>query len=264
MEESQKGTHSYYPFTIHPLSQDDERPYLWNGENYLLKMLHDLDPLDQYKVIRKWADFSFTRNPFSVPYPLEHGTQLFTATVMNPNSATAASTTASANMIDGFVIGGGSQSLGKPHLSRKQQALVSSSVHESTKISPYRWDPVSGTFETSGAVAAAARVPVGVVQSFVSNQDMQRIRVAEGVILQAERVYLDSLPMRIQEDKDREEQQRQRLSAEAEQEAGEEMKTTAERGAKRAKTKVSLSPLSLFSSFSSDHSADLLSQDSLH
>jgi hypothetical protein len=188
--------------------QDDDRPYLWNGENYLIKMLHDLDPLDQIKVIRKWADFSLMRNPFCVPYPLELGTQLFTSTVMNPSTAVTSSAkslqpsaaSASANMIDGFVIGGGSQSLGKPHLSKMKQALVSSSVHESTKDSPYRWDPVSRTFETASALSASALVPVGVVQSFVSNQDMQRIRAAEGVILQAERAYLDSLPMITQED----------------------------------------------------------------
>lgn len=107
-------------------------------------------------------------------------------------------------MIDGFVIGGGSQSLGKPHLSKRKQALVSSCVHESTKDSPYRWDPVSRTFETAGAMTASALVPVGVVQSFVSNQDMNRIRVAEGVILQAERVYLDSLPMTTLKDEENE------------------------------------------------------------
>lgn len=142
--------------------------------------MKDLDYLEQYKVIRKWADFPLTRNPFCVPYPLEIGNQLFTSSVMNP----AVDNSATATVVDGFLIGGGSQSQGKPQLSRRKQALISSSVNESSKVSPYR----NGSSQAQLAFASSM-VPVGIVQSFISNQDMARIRAAEQILIQEEKIY---------------------------------------------------------------------------
>jgi hypothetical protein len=161
---------------------------MWNGDNYLLKIMKDLDFLDQHRPIRKWANFRLTRNPFCVPYPLELGSHLFTATVMNPPSAaiepssTSSRLASSGHVADGFFVGGGSQSLGAPHLTKKRQALLSSSVHEATNVSPYRWDPLTGAFDTRDG-GPMPLVPTGAIQSFVSNQDMARIRAAEQALL---------------------------------------------------------------------------------
>jgi hypothetical protein len=163
---------------------------MWNGENYLLKITRDLDYLDQYKPIRKWANFRLARNPFCVPYPLELGAHLFGATVLNPptaaNPSSSSHLSSSANIADGFFVGGGSQSLGAPQLSKKRQALVSSSVNEATNASPYRWDPLAGAFHTQD-IGAMSLVPTGAIQSFVSNQDMARIRAAEQALLLEEK-----------------------------------------------------------------------------
>jgi hypothetical protein len=45
---------------------------MWNGINYLLKMPSDLNFLSEYLAIKRWAaGFSFIRNPFCVPRPME-------------------------------------------------------------------------------------------------------------------------------------------------------------------------------------------------
>lgn len=145
-------------------------------------MMKDLDYLEQYKVVRKWADFPLSRNPFCVPYPLEVGNQVFTSSVLNP----AVENSSTATVVDGFFIGGGSQNLGVPQLSKRKQALVASSVNESTKVSPYRSDSYQPV------AFASSMVPVGIVQSFISNQDMMRIRAADQILLKEEKVYLET------------------------------------------------------------------------
>lgn len=42
-------------------------PFEWNGQNYLLKIVHDCDFLDRVEAFRRWLGFSVTRNPFFLP-----------------------------------------------------------------------------------------------------------------------------------------------------------------------------------------------------
>jgi hypothetical protein len=176
-------------------------------------MVTDLDYLDQFKVIKKWTNFRLTRNPFCIPYPMELGSQVFTSTVMNPNGNTnnslkshhssqnlsnsshslndgssALNIPAAASVVDGFFIGGSQAAVGKPHLSKKKQALISSSVNEASKSSPYCLNSLTGMMEHQ-SISASASIPVGVVQSFVSNADMNRIREAEKLLLTEEKIH---------------------------------------------------------------------------
>ena len=49
---------------------------MWNGINYLLKMPSDLDYLADYQAIKKWTGFQLTRNPFTVPFPMDEGVNI--------------------------------------------------------------------------------------------------------------------------------------------------------------------------------------------
>jgi hypothetical protein len=49
-----------------------EAVFQWNSVNYLLKMPSDLDYLDSHRVLRKWLGFPLIRNPFIIPWPVEH------------------------------------------------------------------------------------------------------------------------------------------------------------------------------------------------
>jgi hypothetical protein len=40
------------------------KPFVWKGENYLLKITHDCDFLDNVKPLVKWLGFTMKRNPF--------------------------------------------------------------------------------------------------------------------------------------------------------------------------------------------------------
>jgi len=42
-------------------------PFLWNGEEYLLKMLTDMDEFSENKQLNLWLGFSLKSNPFMVP-----------------------------------------------------------------------------------------------------------------------------------------------------------------------------------------------------
>lgn len=42
-------------------------PFQWNGQNYLMKMLHDCDFLDRVDALRNWLGFSVSGNPFFCP-----------------------------------------------------------------------------------------------------------------------------------------------------------------------------------------------------
>lgn len=43
------------------------KPFMWNGNNYLLKVLHDCDFLDRVEALRHWFGFRLLRNPFFFP-----------------------------------------------------------------------------------------------------------------------------------------------------------------------------------------------------
>ncbi len=43
------------------------KPFLWNGANYLEKMVNDLEYLEKYPQIASWLGFTLTYNPFIVP-----------------------------------------------------------------------------------------------------------------------------------------------------------------------------------------------------
>ncbi|CAM9381899.1 unnamed protein product, partial [Discosporangium mesarthrocarpum] len=44
-----------------------QEPFLWNKENYLAKILHDCDFLDDVEPLRHWLGFSLHRNPLLIP-----------------------------------------------------------------------------------------------------------------------------------------------------------------------------------------------------
>jgi hypothetical protein len=43
------------------------QPFTWNGENYLSKLMHDVDWLDDIPLISAWLGFSMIGNPFLIP-----------------------------------------------------------------------------------------------------------------------------------------------------------------------------------------------------
>jgi len=45
----------------------DTTPYMWNGEEYLQKMLTDMDQFAENKQLQLWLGFSLITNPFFVP-----------------------------------------------------------------------------------------------------------------------------------------------------------------------------------------------------
>ncbi|CAM9579434.1 unnamed protein product [Choristocarpus tenellus] len=50
------------------------KPFLWNGEDYLVKVLHDCDFLDSLHSLREWLGFSLYHNPLLMPGGAVHGT----------------------------------------------------------------------------------------------------------------------------------------------------------------------------------------------
>lgn len=52
--------------------------FQWNSFNYLLKIPSDLDYLNDFYIMSKWAGFNIKRNPFFIPFPMEEGLQYYT------------------------------------------------------------------------------------------------------------------------------------------------------------------------------------------
>lgn len=49
------------------LSYPEVQPFKWNGENYLHKIMHDTNWLEDYPQLSLWLGFSLVNNPFVVP-----------------------------------------------------------------------------------------------------------------------------------------------------------------------------------------------------
>ena len=43
------------------------KPYLWNGENYVFKMVSDLNFMNEYPNVLEWLGFFNNKNPFLAP-----------------------------------------------------------------------------------------------------------------------------------------------------------------------------------------------------
>jgi hypothetical protein len=161
---------------------------MWNGQNYLLKTTTDLNYLASFKPVVQWLGFNPIRNPFCIPFPLEEGTKLFTSSVLTPSSSTASSTGQSQDMdqlaasaADGFFLGGGTIPVKGP--SRSQKRMKASSVNESVRnVSPYKLVPNIIQVQTDQQKQFPP-ASAGVVQSFITNNDMARIRKCEAMIL---------------------------------------------------------------------------------
>ena len=179
---------------------------MWNGINYLLKIPSDLDYMDQYKAVTNWIGFSVRRNPFTVPYPMEDGQQLFSGSLMEP---TAQEGLAGVNTTsDGFTIGGGSSKLRQKFPKQESKQQQQQSYHDSAffspmkaiapsdqpLVSPYK-SATMGPAESSEVVqngrSGTVNAPLGsgTVQSFILNDEMSHVRTAERIILQEEDKY---------------------------------------------------------------------------
>ena len=54
------------------VNKGSSKPFKWNGFNYLLKMVSDLDYLNNYTHLTHWFGFSLERNPFIIPLSMEN------------------------------------------------------------------------------------------------------------------------------------------------------------------------------------------------
>lgn len=63
---------------------DEDAVFFWNGENYLLKMITDLNFMDGNRTLRKWSGFDFARNPFCIPAPMEGGNDFMQGVAVDP------------------------------------------------------------------------------------------------------------------------------------------------------------------------------------
>ncbi|CAM9224005.1 unnamed protein product, partial [Ectocarpus fasciculatus] len=169
---------------------DHHAAFMWNGVNYLLKMPSDLDYLNEYRAIRSWLGFRVKRNPFCVPYPLEEGAKLFSATIMQPRHIEGGATN------DGFSIGGMLASKYQNNYALKDGAFKSvfaGSPYKGKLPPPVEKLNLSGSQGASGApsgsvsTASGAKVASGAsMPSFILNEDMVLLRQAEMVILKEE------------------------------------------------------------------------------
>ncbi len=57
-------TQVYFPDTV--------QPFIWNGQNYLCKLVEDIAFLDNYPNLLKWLGFQPGQNPFLVPFEIFH------------------------------------------------------------------------------------------------------------------------------------------------------------------------------------------------
>ena len=142
--------------------------FLWNGENYLLKMVTDLNFLDKNRTLKKWAGFSFERNPFAIPAAMEGGNAFMQGAAVDPKHLEA-------GYMDGFTFAGGpvKSSSGSPKKRQQQQAGA-------TQPSPYS-APLK--LPKSMAKQLPPMKQAGSLPAFVANHDMRMIREAERVIL---------------------------------------------------------------------------------
>eukprot|EP00975_Prorocentrum_lima_P025730 5413764-Prorocentrum_lima.AAC.1 len=51
--------------------EDEKEAFLWNGQNYLLKIVSDLDATDTHEALVDWLGHPLRHNPFAVAYSLE-------------------------------------------------------------------------------------------------------------------------------------------------------------------------------------------------
>lgn len=168
---------------------DHHAAFMWNGVNYLLKMPSDLDYLNDYRAIRSWLGFRIKRNPFCVPYPLEEGAKLFSATIMQPRHVEGGASNV------GFSIGGMLASKYQDNYALKDDAFKSVFTG-----SPYKGkipppivkskqpsEGTKGTLAGDPAASGAAKQASGAsMPSFILNEDMMMLRQAEMVILKEE------------------------------------------------------------------------------
>lgn len=165
-------------------SKDDhDAVFMWNGVNYLLKISSDIDFLAEYRAIKNWMGFPLVRNPFCVPFPLEHGVHLFSEAVLDPKHLDTGEGT------DGFVIGG----ISTAKLKRKYAPKLNKGKEVNGIGSMANVDPSSEpSAEIKLNVAYTGRrgpKETPAAQSFILNSDMVNIRQAELVLLKEEEKF---------------------------------------------------------------------------
>lgn len=184
---------------------DHDAAFLWNGVNYLLKMPSDLDYLADFVAIQRWIGFSMQRNPFCVPHPMEEGVHLFTD---NPKDSEKGRYT------DGFYIGGltraklrnnyvrapmddefgqnedhgdGARSTTTTQASHRGMDRTATKKRGVATDSP---DSKSKTLQTTRRLSPSKKNTEGTfAQTFIVNDDMNKIRQAELVILKEEQKF---------------------------------------------------------------------------
>lgn len=194
-------------------------PFEWNGENYLLKIVHDCDFLDRVEALRRWLGFSATRNPFFLP---GDGMNKTLAKIWNPSeneehphlqfrengSDVGVGMEPWLGSLELTVRGDGSQGIDKGNYrSRKRRNLGGRS-----RLTPYATPiinepslaptgnlgspaheviPLPSCLALEGDQSAESQTKTvldveTVVPNLVSSEDMERIRVAEKLMIEEE------------------------------------------------------------------------------
>ena len=148
--------------------------------NYLLKLPSDLDYISQYRAIRTWLGFRITRNPFCVPFPMEEGAQMFSATILQPKHLEPGTST------DGFSIGGMLATQYSRSYAPKDGAYASGLAGAPyqgrlTSSIPLKLSQMGDSSKSTQEHIDSPQMP-----SFILNEDMVKLRQAELVILKEE------------------------------------------------------------------------------
>ena len=62
------------------------KPFIWNGMNYLLKMMTDLEFVNKSHALTSWLGFHVSRNPFIIPPKYQYAPKVSTATWQAPTA----------------------------------------------------------------------------------------------------------------------------------------------------------------------------------
>lgn len=153
------------------IRKDANAAFIWNGVHYLLKMPSDLDFLADYVAVQRWMGFPLLRNPFCIPQAMElyEGNSLVdSSALLSPQHLKA---TGSTQTVEGFAVGG------SPSNIFDARFMTTDAAGEVKPKKPKRVREKKGDWRSN---------PMTEMQSFVVNEDMQRIRNAERIILSAE------------------------------------------------------------------------------
>ncbi|CAM9094247.1 unnamed protein product [Laminaria digitata] len=195
-------------------------PFEWNGQNYLIKMLHDCDFLDRVEPLRRWLGCRTSCNPFFVPLSSQSDTGDGSTDLegCRPLAETRLDNTGLADVgrqsslgpfevaceMENFVGGGnkgwtGNRNKRKERFSDGASPYAAAVVNDPTLLPPTKALPPSRGGGPSSVENAAVkggvsgglvvRVTVnveGLVPNIVSREDMQRVGVARQVLIEEE------------------------------------------------------------------------------